>query len=424
MSKYLSKFLQRTRSKSRLNFPRNLLTRYRSKPTRRKVNFEQTSRVDNDNIPLKSSPQIKMNHSKGLKKYFKNRSCTDQSNKDFYDCMETIQTIGDPVVINNGSYGILLRFNTVNESIAIKFIFNISTDPSDQKFSNMENELAFTYFMSENEIGPKVFDTFYYNIDYDELNSLPQLKNIFKIITTHFDNKGKTYRQLLPIKRNGKLPVEIQCIVMKSYDNDCDTVLSDININVDTKIKILNQMNELIIKQINLPLYCYDIKPGNFVVNIAQNGDVDVKMIDFGADFCTEKQIYIGYKNDEIVPHLNINFTQLLYVSNVLQLFLMFPFDSLGLNKKEKGDIMIAFFKYDLFSKFFKADWKSFIGWYIDHALDNYKKEVSDPSNNLLWYTSEEHDNDEIYNRYNLNKYYKYVVHSLSDIFNYIVFVQ
>lgn len=406
------------------------------KSMKRKVDFDsQVKKINNGDLTIRhSSPHIKADKTKGSRKYFKNRSCIDQfSNLDLDECMAPLIVIDDPVVINNGTFGILLRFNTTDGYVAVKFIFNISKDSSKTKFIEMEKELAFTYFMSETGIGPKVLDAFFYNIDFDHLKFYPNLERIFEIIENHFKNKGKTYKQFIPIEKRNEtiydLPIEIQCVVMKSYDDDCQSILSNENIGADIKTEIIKSMVFLVSEQMRLSLYCYDIKPGNFVVNFESDGSVDVKMIDFGADYCTENNIYANYKNEDIVPYIKITFMELLYISNVIQLYMIFSFHGFnGLdkhnNRQEINNIMHAFFSHDLFKHFFESEWKKFITWYIALARKNNIKSLSDPSNILVWYVNKESDRKKIYSFDNLINITDSIVRNLSEVLNYVNFAQ
>jgi hypothetical protein len=378
----------------------------------------------------RTSPHIKTVDSARSKKFFqlnKNRNCFEN---DFNQCIDNnIGVYGTPVVIGNGTFGILLRAKTYSPygDVAIKFIFNISNESSADKFIDMEKELSFSYYMGEKDIGPKVLDSFYYNFDYGELPNFPILHQIVKLVIQHFQKKGTKYPQFLPIdkaialgKDPANLPVEIQCIVMKAYDSDCDGVLENPSLSIETKAEIIRQMCYLMEIQIKDGLYCYDVKPGNFVVNI--NGkQVDVKMIDFGADFCTEKKIYKGFDNTDQVPILGINFIQLLYISNVIQIFSLVVKSRLldNVSPSSAQKLLEAFFNHPLFSIFFSKDWQVFIDWYINYARDNIVSgRGTDPSNILVWYskTISSGSYSILYSKNNIENTKKFLIFNLKKL--------
>lgn len=375
----------------------------------------------NPKTKVKSSPHFKsINNSKRLRKFFKNKNC---NNLDIEDCIDgTIELVGEPVVINNGTFGILIKMNSSRGVMAVKFIFNVNRFSSAERINDMEKELAFSYLMSDTGIGPLVLDAFYYNINFGELRKFPSLHGIFEIISDHFRRKNKVYKQFLPIenkllqgKNPSNLPLEIQCIVMESYENDCENALSDPNNSISIKVEIIKQMVNLLSEQIKHALYCYDIKPGNFVVNI-KNGSVDVKMIDFGADFCTENKIYSGYENDDIVPDLELTYIDLLYISNTIQLFMMYiqSNDLYTMDKNDSKEIVNAFFNHHIFGVFFSKDWKNIILWYVYNARINNMQGLHDPSNNLIWYSNiENYSTDELYENDNIYKIADFIIYSL-----------
>jgi hypothetical protein len=362
--------------------------------------------------PRRISPHVKTidsSRTKYFKKLNKNRSCYE---KDFKDCIDkSIGIYGDPIIIGNGTFGILLRAKSAKDDIAIKFIFNISNTESRDRFIDMEKELSYSYYMGDIGIGPKVLDSFYYNFDFGELKNFPALYSIVQMVVKHFKNKGRTYPQFIPIENALKqgqspenLPVEIQCIVMKAYNSDCEGALLDTKNSIEVKAEIIKQMINLLEIQIRNGMYCYDVKPGNFVVNI--NGHhVDVKMIDFGADFCTEKKIYTEFANNAIVPRLGINYAQLLYISNVIQIFILFVKTNYlnSISKENAKKLLRSFFFNPLFESLFKN--LDFIDWYIDYAHNNYLNGKSDPANNLVWYanTSDATSQSILYSKTNLN---------------------
>jgi hypothetical protein len=79
---------------------------------------------------------------------------------------------------------------------------------------------------------------------------------------------------------------------------DATKALEDPKISNSDKIKIIDTMIKLLKKQIKYGLYCSDIKPDNYTVNIEDNVVKSIKMIDFGENFC-KKKIGTTLQNNE-----------------------------------------------------------------------------------------------------------------------------
>jgi hypothetical protein len=348
----------------------------------KKVVFE-TSPTSKKSNKLRASPNPTKVRSevKGRSKIFnklnKNRNCLD---KDIYECMSSgIEVIGDLSIIGAGSFGILLRANTkLGDPIAIKMIIKFTITDSGNEFNEMERELAFSYYMGDVGIGPEVLDSFYYNFDLVDITRYPELYKILKYVKNNINHKR------LDVATDVNYPTEIQFIVMKSYEYDCKQLF--LMKDADLNSQIITQMIELMKKQVKLGIYCNDVKPGNFVGNISKIEDVTVKMIDFGADFCTEKQIYTRYKNNEINADLGVSYVDVLLISNIIQIYAMFNFI---MNYDVEKENIKTFFNYPIFNIFFSSDWKAFLRNYLRHARMNDLDKVRDPSNQLVHYCNQ-----------------------------------
>jgi len=55
---------------------------------------------------------------------------------------------------------------------------------------------------------------------------------------------------------------------------------------VKNRAIVIRKMMELAKQMVSKGLYCWDIKPGNYVVNVNGGGKIKVRMIDFGGQFC------------------------------------------------------------------------------------------------------------------------------------------
>lgn len=356
----------------------NFLSKLRSKNKERKVRFKSHNK---GRSVLKSSPHHKKMSSSKYKGLNKNRDC---KNLDFMECSSVkIDPMSDFEIIGAGSFGILIKARSMDgRDLAIKFLFNVDKHVDMMSKLDMEKELSYSYYMGKIGIGPEVLDSFYYVIESDDLYKYKTINSIVKNI---LNNEGKANSSVGLLKnRYRNVPIEIQCIVMEAYQMDCSTALSSEEINMSTKIEIIKQMTRLIKSQIEHKVFCSDIKPGNFVVNVY--GKVDVKMIDFGVDFCKEDKIYVYALMDTSV----FKESEILYIFNVIQTYLIAVdrgyFDEMP--KDEVMELIRTFFRSSLFNTFFKMDWETFVHKYVSHAELIYSKGLLDPSSNLVWYAT------------------------------------
>lgn len=417
----------------------------------------------------KKTSKIKSNL---FKKISKNKIC---NGLDLIECINpNIKILGEPTIIGSGTYGVVLRYKTEHDDIAIKYIFNIidiNFENTDPIISNINKEIAYTKYMSDNNIGPKIYDTMYYSIKYDDffpngyseynyqntgifskilkiknyINEIVYSKDIYKhlrsiyYLINNYNKKTykKTYSHFNPIEDYNKhnydtsnLVIHIHCVVMKAYDMDADSALYNSKIYPEQKNEIVKQMVHLLYKQIyNTHLYCSDIKPSNYVVNI-NNYDIDVKMIDFGENFCSPYYIFKKITNQEIKHIYGVNSKQLLYISNIIQLYIEIYkplFKKSNYTSYHKKELIDILFGSNIFSKFFKDkdNWKIFIDKYIDLSKITVPTKVDDASTNLLWYASKKINSnkkncDNIDNE-NIKKIKKYLTEKLKiayDIYN------
>jgi hypothetical protein len=405
MKSFMSFFTKKPKSIMRTSKKTNKTTRFSDVvrtqvqvPTRRSMKYKYIESSNQLKLPtkLRTSPHYKfMRSSSNAQTYFlanKNRNCFEN---DLDQCIDqTITFIGAPTIIGAGTFGVLLKFMSNKGDIAMKFIFNIS-DPEERSsgdFINMEKELAFSYHMGNIGIGPEVLDSFYYNFDYAEKEKYPIISEIIGQVSGAFKGDYKQFRYIKDQLRRGNqnVPIEIQCIVMTAYEMDCSSALYDMSVDSDTKIDIVKQMTSLIDTQLRSGLFCSDIKTSNFVVNGVKNRtNLDVRMIDFGVDFCTEGPIFRGINNDDIDDFIGVTYIEILYISNVIQLCMTFYNEvERVMDKYDLSEILPAFLDHDLFDKFFEGRWVEFINWYIDRAFDNFHDNIVEPCNTLYWYTN------------------------------------
>ena len=122
-------------------------------------------------------------------------------------------------------------------------------------------EIEYGRKMSDANIGPKIYDAFIYSGKEGD-------QGIFEygfIIMEKFQGSGSHFLwddRKVAKKRWGRyIPPKAQEIVIK-------------------------KMMELTRRMVSKNLYCWDIKPGNFVVNFKGVRAIHVRMIDFGGQFC------------------------------------------------------------------------------------------------------------------------------------------
>jgi len=209
-------------------------------------------------------------------KLYRNRECylptypdlslikdRDQSNI-LNKCCKNLSNFTLDKIIGSGSYGTVwtghcLRKKTekkrkrsrsklteeLEEYEQIDIVIKIEIS-SKAEFEETFLEIEFNYYMSDVDLGPKIYDAFYIR-----------------------DPKRSLYIA--------------QFIIMESFDYNCKDALINNNYNITEKKEIISQMINLLKSSIfNHNMYCSDIKPGNYVVN----GLINVKMIDFGSNFC------------------------------------------------------------------------------------------------------------------------------------------
>lgn len=180
--------------------------------------------------------------------------------------------IGD--IIGSGSYGKVykgkyyLEFEEID--IAIKIVVS---ENEEEEINNMVSEVEYSYRMSSQGIGPKVYDSFY--------------------MTTN--NRLITY------------------IIMELFDGTLYDAYEEENLSIQNYQNLNQQLLQLLKIQIfENDMYCVDIKTSNFVYRKRET-DYELKMIDFGEKFCS-----LGDFDEKIYVNKDI-----FYVILVIQLMLM-----------------------------------------------------------------------------------------------------
>lgn len=204
--------------------------------------------------------------------------------------------------IGKGSYGVVYKGTyeikkTIN--VALKMV---EIDPDKENAEDdFYQEISLSLLMSKYSIGP----------------------NVYKVFKTD-SHKG--------------------IIIMDYFPFSFDKVLlmNDIPDYHDTIIKLINKAIDLLYIQIfDLNVFCSDIKPENFVVTSDYS---DIKMIDFGSDWCTK----------------NLKYKSMLYYFITLLIQFMFMI----IRKTDDMNFFVPFFKNDLFMNYNNQD-------YINELKDN-----------------------------------------------------
>ncbi len=145
--------------------------------------------------------------------------------------------------IGEGSFGSVYRGETTYNSKKINVAVKLIRNCSDENLIDLNLEINYSYNMGILGIGPLIYDAFYYK------------------------NQGEDKYE--------------QIIVMEYYPYDGRVALQ--SVSIQNKKKIIKKMIDLVKQTIfEVKIYCVDLKPENFIVN----DNLDVKMIDFGTDWC------------------------------------------------------------------------------------------------------------------------------------------
>lgn len=304
--------------KKRILSPKRILRRRskeinkQNKSSKKRVNIESSKYSKYTKIH--SPSRHPLSSSRILKTSRRNKLCTS----DLEDCA-SIQ-LGNIIYIGGGAYGSVFRTEVENHLMAIKMILTIdprsrSTQELLKKEIFAQKEINMSVAMGENKIGPNVINVVNYIIESNELSDYPIVNHM--IMLAKENNKDLE----IDLDDNKNHEVFVQFIIMDAYETDCYYALDDDKYTSEHPI-IFEQMVDIIKKQIDLGIYCYDIKPSNFIVNLKP---VDVRMIDFGADYCNN-DINDAFPPNPIIDHLStiISKKKLLLFSNCLQLLLFY----------------------------------------------------------------------------------------------------
>jgi hypothetical protein len=161
-----------------------------------------------------------------------------------------------PRIIGQGAFGSVIKgelrktqaFITRKRPVAIKI-----QKMRKEALASFEKESTYGWKLGELELGPKIYNTFYYTLTNKGVDS----KSI------------RTITIMEPFKYSGGQAMVSPFTIAQSNE-------------------VFRQMLLIIHRVTASGIFCRDIKPGNFVVNIIK-GNVVVRMIDFGVPFCSDE---------------------------------------------------------------------------------------------------------------------------------------
>jgi hypothetical protein len=297
---------------------------------------------------------------------------------DIFQCVDPGLRFHDKgIYLANGSHGLIFKYKTSVGPVVIKYIFDVLKTkktvlgPDDNAFLD---EIKYSYEMSALGIGPKVYDAFFYDINFSDIKKYPDLHAIYEQIMKNKYSNFSPYADLLKAsKAKTARRVLVQCLVMGHYEENCYDAAGSMS---GSAVKqMLHQIKDLVAKQIDIGLYCFDVKLNNFIINYDKHtGKMDTKMIDF--DFCMNKSVFPGYKMNQTLPGTNgFTLTNMLYVSNIAQILSQLDqcYDSI--------DYFLEVFKHDsVLAKFVKLDYRKIVVTYFKYGQACYEAGASTPA--------------------------------------------
>ena len=167
--------------------------------------------------------------------------------------------------IGTGSFGVVYYCNLINKMTNEKRSFAIKIqDWEISEIKNLKKEIEYATTLGARGLGPHIEKTFIYtvtdiNIPFNVSFGVDKIRSI--ILMELFETNG------------------MALFLVKNIKSGLFTI-GDTN-------KGFTTMLDLIKKVTDTGIFCTDIKPNNFVVKKTDQG-LDVKMIDFGADFCKD----------------------------------------------------------------------------------------------------------------------------------------
>lgn len=222
-------------------------------------------------------------------------STTSKNHEAIRECFKEIKNINLKEVIDSGSFGTVYLASGQIDLLEPINLVNVGGSKTDFKRNpicfkvNKDITIAIKKtFIEENELKNMYFETDLYKFMSD-VNIAPKFYNSF------FKPSGE---QDINNKHKKKYT---QYLFTEVMDMNCYNALNSDNIEKKIKYKIINEMINLLYFQIfNYNLFCSDVKPPNFLFSNKKSeisllfedsyhsklDTISVKMIDFGGDYC------------------------------------------------------------------------------------------------------------------------------------------
>jgi len=213
-----------------------------------------------------------------------------------------------PVIVKIGSKEIILIIKKISKTVNTKHQEDIFIE-------DMYDEVDYSYEMGKYDIGPRVYDAFFY-----------QSGNVIN-----------------------------QYILMEKFDTSVENWIfsNDSSLTYSNCKFVANEMLDLLHKQIFvLNTYCGDIKTENFVINL---NPLVVRMIDFGIDWCSDSKLPKEYSKIKSIKNLSSGVKkEIFYCTCTLQLFMNII--NIGTPLHILKMILRPFYKDDIFIKYVLED--------------------------------------------------------------------
>lgn len=210
--------------------------------------------------------------------------------------------------IGSGAFGKLYKVKLADgSSVAVKVISAPIEDNLARLISDFHAEVEFTSEMSRRGLGPKVYDAFY---------SVQNNRVIQNIIMEHFDMSVDSW------------------IASRAFPA-----------SPASATKVTADMIGLIHRQVfKYKIFCSDVKPQNFVVKLSGARITEVRMIDFGTDWCDQKIPHI-YITDPALRALPRKIQIMSYfIVCLLQLFMTLHMETADSGPKAQRALLKPFF--------------------------------------------------------------------------------
>lgn len=231
--------------------------------------------------------------------------------------------------LGEGTFGTVYKgvyyHDGIEFDVAIKIMISEYDEDNIKQINSIISEVEYSYRMSSQGIGPKVYDSFYAIVNNDEYN----------------DDELITY------------------VIMELFDGSLTNAYKE-NLSIQNYQDMNQQVLDLLKIQIfENEMYCTDIKPDNFVYKKTKKG-YEVKLIDFGEEFCK-----LGSFDKQNYANINI-----FYVILALQIMIMIYSDTYD---RIDYSVFLPFFQDKRIKYYLSSPERTKeLQWVLYHLLKNY----------------------------------------------------